>query len=105
MIRAEHLMLLAERAAQQYTQNVSVHFELYDSLVRTALPHLRMGYEHVNDADVLFYGCTPALPGGYYPTLHWDTDWYMFPEAAGFQMWCVALMAHSDGSHSTSCFV
>ena len=33
--------------------------------------------------------------GAYFPSLHWDTDWSLFPEAEGFQLWYL-LEAHSD---------
>ena len=57
---------------------------------------MRNGEDAVEDSDVHFYACTPVLPGAYYPNLHWDTDWYMFPRAAGFQLWYVTSL-HQDG--------
>jgi hypothetical protein len=35
--------------------------------------------------------------GAYFPSLHWDTDWNLFPHADGFQLWYL-LESHADES-------
>ena len=35
--------------------------------------------------------------GAYFPSLHWDTDWCMFPGAEGFQVWYLLESHAEDG--------
>ena len=64
-----------------------MEMEALDSLVHAVLPHVRAPGGRTPTLDeCLYYGCVMER-GAYFPSLHWDTDWNMFPDADGFQLW------------------
>jgi len=59
---------------------------LSDMLLKLMLPHIHLDGKQLQLSDLVFYGFNLER-GAYYPDMHWDTDWNMFPNAAGFQLW------------------
>ena len=59
---------------------------LADKLMDFVLPHIHLDGRRLDKMDLLYYGFNLDR-GAYYPDVHWDTDWNMFPGAAGFQVW------------------
>jgi len=59
---------------------------LADRLMEFVLPHIHVAGRRLKPTDLVYYGFNIDR-GAYYPDLHWDTDWNMFPNAAGFQLW------------------
>lgn len=55
----------------------------FDSLVEQMLPHIKGS---VALEDCSYYFCM-VEKGAYLPVLHTDTDWNMFPDHDGFQLW------------------
>ena len=89
IFRAPHLLPLLTRTAREHKSNASAVRMGLDLLVAEALRHVtvpRRREGKVLDEDLLLHG-DYWLRGGYFPHLHWDTDWFAFPEVDGFQLW------------------
>lgn len=58
-----------------------------DALLSDALPHVKLADGRRPSLDeCIMYGLVMER-GAYFPAIHWDTDWLMFPEQDGFQLW------------------
>jgi len=58
-----------------------------DDLLRHVLPHVSLADgRKPKFEECLIYGVVMER-GGYFPYIHWDTDWHLFPNADGFQLW------------------
>jgi len=71
------------------TQHPGNRSGAWDRLVALALRHVASRGRRkpkVTMDDVIMFSDS-WQPGGYYPHIHWDTDWYGFPEMEGFQLW------------------
>ena len=99
-LNAERLITLFREARDtlQITRNTKNRARFHnasnaanEALLEASWPHLSLHGKPLEahgltPEHILFY-CSILLPGGYFPSVHWDTDWLMFPNAAGFQMW------------------
>ena len=74
--------------------------DLIDDLVARVLPHVHIaGRRTLRLDDVAFQGCTFGGVANF-PFIHWDQDWSMFPDAAGFQVWYMARAPPTNRSGS-----
>jgi len=60
--------------------------QVLDELLLVILPHVRLHSRALTLNDCICYGFG-ARVGAPFPHIHWDTDWLLFPDADGFQLW------------------
>ena len=70
-----------------YSRRVQGAFGIIDDLIRTALPHVQLPGGYVPQLDDLQVYGVMLERGAYFPHLHSDTDWMLFPGSHGFQLW------------------
>ena len=88
-------LLEVARAHLRSTPLLELQKRALDDLMRDILPHVRLGDgQSPSMDDLLYYGCVMER-GAYFPSLHWDTDWNLFPGTDGFQVWYL-LEGHAD---------
>lgn len=78
---SEHLEAMRKfPGADRYEQRASM-----DALLADILPHVRVGTESVKDPELRVID-TIAFPGAYFPSIHTDLEWDLYPND-GFQIW------------------
>ena len=77
--------LLSPLSALYRTRERIEAARLSDALVEQVLPHIHVDGRALTLDDIAVYGFQLDR-GAYFPDMHWDMDWAMFPNAAGFQV-------------------
>lgn len=102
IIQAQELLQnMQELSTIQEALKDSIHQEKLqaacDKLLEMALPHIReLSSTSDISLDDCYYYCCVVQEGGYLPVIHTDTDWLMFPEHDGFQLWYLLENDHPD---------
>ena len=67
-------------------QPAQMHDALDFLVLDVVLPNIHRDRSLVSLEQLVYYDLMRER-GGYFPFIHWDTDWLQFPEADGFQIW------------------
>eukprot|EP00308_Calcidiscus_leptoporus_P025200 CAMPEP_0119372188 /NCGR_PEP_ID=MMETSP1334-20130426/18210_1 /TAXON_ID=127549 /ORGANISM="Calcidiscus leptoporus, Strain RCC1130" /LENGTH=323 /DNA_ID=CAMNT_0007389611 /DNA_START=87 /DNA_END=1058 /DNA_ORIENTATION=+ len=89
----------------ELSRSVVAACQTIDHLLEMVLPHVHVpGRTRLGLNDVLPFGFALAR-GAYFPDLHWDTDWSIFPEADGFNLWYMVELPQKAAKGEGSMFL